>query len=148
MKRFKFRLQTLLDQRLAHENELLRELSILRNEEINELSILRSLENRSTRAFDHLSEKLNSANINPQELSRIDDFARGTLDDIEVQKMTIEEVRKRIIGKRNEVIEAMKERKVLDTLKDKQETAHKLVEARAEQNQLDEMSSLRYARGM
>jgi len=148
MKRFKFRLQTLLEQRLAREEELLRELSILRNEELNELSMLSNLEDRSSRAFENLAEKLNCKSIDPRELSRMDDFARGTLDDIEEQKAIIEGVRQRIINKRDEVVDAMKDRKVLDALKEKQETAYKLAGMRAEQKELDEMSSLRYARGM
>ena len=148
MKRFKFRLQTLLEQRLAREEELLRELSILRNEELNELSKLNRLEERSARAFDNLAEKLNATSIDPREISGLDDFAHGTLDDIEEQNAVIDGLRQRIIDKRDEVVEAMNDRKVLDALKEKQETAYKLAGMRAEQNELDEMSSLRYARGL
>lgn len=148
MKQFKFRLQTLLDQRQALEEKLTRELGMLRAEEHTEIMELRRLEERSSEAFGKLSAKLSQSSIDPVEINRLDEFARGTLEDIEAQETVVEDVHSRVMMKQEEVIEAMKARKVLETLKEKQLAAHNLAQMRAEQSQLDEMSSLRYARGM
>ena len=47
---------------------------------------------------------------------------------------------------RTKFIEAMKEREVLEALRDKQERSYVYECARAEQNQLDADASVRYAR--
>jgi len=147
MKRFRFKLQTLLDQRQAREDRLLVELGELRNEEAAEVTRLNNLHLELERAWASTATALR-CNASAVEISRFDEYAKTMRDDIRVQELTLQAVRERVEAKRVELVEAMKERKVLEALRDKQEQAYILVQQRTEQNALDEMSSLRYARGM
>lgn len=147
MKRFKFRLQTLLDQRLAKEEQLLWELGEIRREEAQEIERLRGLERRLDETCRAMEEALRESKPVAEVIQR-DEFAKATRDDIRVQELTIEAVRARVEAKRVEVVRAMQDRQVLEALRDKQEREYMLAVAREEQNQLDEMASVRYARGM
>ena len=56
-----------------------------------------------------------------------------------------------IVAKRaskSEVVEAAKQRKVLEQLCDRQRREYELEAARMEQKELDEMASVRFARGI
>ncbi|MEN6358104.1 MAG: flagellar export protein FliJ [Armatimonadota bacterium] len=147
MKRFKFRLQTLLDRRKSREEQLLAQLGELRREEANELERLNALCCRLDTAWLDVEEAL-GRNAPAEELCRLDEYAKTTRDDINVQKLTLEAVRERVEAKRKELVNAMQERQVLEALRDKQEHEYLMDIARAEQNELDEMASVRYARGM
>ena len=147
MKRFKFRLQTLLDRRKSREEQLLAQLGELRREETAEVERLNALCSRLDTAWRDVEEAL-GRNAPVEELCRLDEFAKTTRDDINVQKLTLEAAQERVEAKRKELVSAMQERQVLEALRDKQEREYLMTIARAEQNELDEMSSVRYARGM
>ena len=151
MKRFKFRLQTLLDQRKAREERLLWELSDLQREELREIERLHGLERILRKARESIEEALSSlcsGGFGILPVVQRDEFAKATRDDIRVQELTIEAVGRRVEAKRVEVVKAMQDRKVLEALKDKQEREYIVSMARQEQNQLDEMATVRYARGI
>lgn len=147
MKRFKFRLQTLLDQRKAREDQLLQELGELRREEAAEVERLHMLEVRLKRTIDEIEHAIERS-AKAAEMFRLDEFAKATRDDIRFQELTIEAVRERVEKKRLQVVKAMQDRQVLEALRDKQEREYTLAAAREEQKQLDEMAAVRYARGM
>ncbi len=147
MKRFRFKLQTLLDQRKAHEDRLLAELAELRAEESAELDRLARLNEDVARA-DNVLAGLIAENAGAAKIALADEYARARRDDVKLQELTLDAVQNRVQAKLVEVTEAMKQRKVLEALRDKQEQAFILAQMRAEQNQLDEIASVRYARGM
>lgn len=147
MKKYKFRLQTLLDQRQAKEDKLLRELGLIRQEEVDAALQLSKLEERLQRAESAMINMLQN-NANTLEISRLDEYQKAIRDDIKLQELTIEAIRKKVEAKRNELVEAMKDRKVLEALRDKQEKEYIQQYLKAEQNEMDEMASVRYARGM
>ena len=145
MKRFQFRLQTLLDHRKAREEELLGELAVLRREELEETLTLEKLSARFEKARHRYDEALRRCS-DPAELFRHETYSLSLLDDIAVQKLTIEAVAERVNAKLGQVVEAMQQRQVLDTLRNNQRQAHIASEQRLEQNALDEMANVRYAR--
>lgn len=159
MRKFRFKLQTVLDQRKSREDLLQVELGEVRREETMELARLADLHVRLTGAMSQLEglkvgrlkgwegEPATFKTSNISTLQRLDEYAEALRDDIKVQNLTIEAVRERLEAKRVEVIEAMKARKVIEALRDKQEHDYTSALARAEQGALDEMASLRYARG-
>lgn len=147
MKRFKFRLQVLLDQRKAKEDQLLAELGILQCEEADELEKLRMMCDGLQASLNEMSKAM-GCNAASGELFRRDEYSKALMDDIKVQELTIKAVHSKVEAKRAEVVEAMKDRKVLETLRDKQEQEYILACERAEQNQIDEITSVRYAREM
>ncbi len=136
-----------MDQRQSIEDRLLEELAETRREEVREAARLNVLRDELGRARALIIEGL-THNAPADEMARRDEYAKTKRDDVRVQELTLEAVQARVEAKRVEVVEAMKERKVMETLRDKQESAYLLACARAEQNELDAMASLRYARGM
>ncbi len=147
MKRFKFRLQTLLDQRKAKEEQLLWELADIRRREAQEIENLHGLEKRLDESCRLIEQALRE-NEAMSRVALIDSYTKATRDDIRVQEMTIEAISQRVDEKCIEVVKAMQEKQVLEALRDKQELEHMFAAAREEQNQLDEMASVRYAREM
>ena len=144
MKKFRFKLQTVLDQRKSREDLLQVELGAIRRDETMELARLADLHAKLSTTCSELVRNLPTF----QQCRQLDEYAQALRDDIKVQNLTIEAVRERLEAKRVEVIEAMKARKVIEALRDKQEHDYVSALARAEQGALDEMASLRYARGM
>ncbi len=147
MKKFTFKLQTVLDQRKAKEDHLLGELAAVRRQEAAELVRLIRLKDELAAARAGLSSA-HARNAPAEELGRRDEYLKTKRDDVRLQEMTLEAVRCQVEAKRREVVTAMKERKVLETLRDKQEREYMAAGARAEQTALDDMASLRHARGM
>ena len=147
MRKYRFKLQTVLEQRKSIEDRLLAELGEIRREEAREAARLGVLRDELESARAAIVDGIVS-NVGAEELERRDEYAKAKRDDVRVQELTLEAIRQRVEAKRAEVVEAMKERKVLEALRDKQERAYLAECARAEQNELDAMASLRYARGM
>ena len=145
MKRFRFKLQVLLDQRKAREEQLQIELARVMRDEAREAALLHKLRRDLESACDGIAAALGRS-ASPVELARRDEHAKALRDDVKVQGLTLQAVRERVAAKRLEVTEAMKERKVLETLRENQERTYVAEAQRAEQNALDEMASLRYAR--
>ena len=145
MKRFRFKLQVLLDQRKAREEQLQIELAQVMRDEARELALLCKLRRDLEAACEGIAAALRRS-ASPVELARRDEHAKALRDDAKVQGLTLQAVRERVVAKRVEVTEAMKERKVLETLRGNQERAYVAEAEKAEQNALDEMASLRYAR--
>jgi flagellar FliJ protein len=146
MKRFRFKLQTVLDQRKAREERLQVELAEVLREEARESAKLAELLEKLDDAVASVQSALESK-LSAGEIAAADEYAKCLRDDVKVQQLTIRAVRSRVEAKRAEVVEAMKERKVLEALRDKQEREHIAAQMRIEQNQLDDVASVRYARG-
>ena len=145
MRKFRFKLQTVLELRQAEEDRLLTELGALRREEAAEIDRLRQLRTQLRAACDAMEDAV-AKNAPVVELARCDEYAKAKRDDVKVQELTLEGVRARAEAKRVELVEAMKDRQVLESLKNKQEREHILVQAGLEQKQLDDLASVRYAR--
>lgn len=146
MRKFVFRLQTLLDHRKTVEDQKLAELAEVRQEEAREVARLAELNVEVDTACERLKNALDKR-AGMAEVTRWDEYVKTLRDDIAVQELTIKTVCERIEQKRQEVVTAMKDRQALESLRDKQQNEFELARARAEQNTLDEMASLRYARG-
>ena len=145
MRKFRFKLQTVLQHRKFQEDRLQAELGELRREETRETERLAELRAQLEDACAAIVDGL-GRNEPADELERRDEYAKAKRDDVRVQELTLDAVRERVEAKREEVIEAMKQRKVLEALRDKRERAYVYECARAEQNELDADASVRYAR--
>jgi flagellar biosynthesis chaperone FliJ len=163
MRKFRFKLQTVLDQRKRREDVLQAELGEIGREETTELARLADLHVKLRGAMSRMEclkvGRLEGYGSDPvtfkppnlptfQQYRQLDEYAQALRDDIKVQDLTIEAVRERLEAKRVEVVEAMRARKVIEALRDKRQHDYVSALARAEQGALDEMASLRYARGM
>jgi len=147
VKKFVFRLQVLLNHRRDIEQMLLGELAMLQREkqlEMQRLEDLRLAREASWDALVHLA----AHGASPWDLANGDEHCKALGDDIGLQELNVAAAEKRVQEKLVEVIEAAKERKVLEQLCDKQRREYELAAARQEQNELDEMASVRFARGV
>lgn len=147
MKKFVFRLQVLLNHRKDIEQMLLGELAVLQREkqvELRRLDDLRHAREASWEALVHLA----SHGASPWDLANGDEHCKALGDDIGLQELNVAAAQRRVDEKLVEVIEASKERKVLEQLCDKQRREYELAAAKQEQNELDEMASVRFARGV
>lgn len=145
MRKFQFKLQAVLDQRKAKEDRLLAELGELRREESAEVAKLAVLVRQLEQACEAMSDA-HARSAPADELARRDEHLRAQRDDVRLQELTLEAVRERVEVKRREVVDAVKDRKLIETLRDKQEHSYMLEMARAEQRMLDDTASVRYAR--
>jgi flagellar protein FliJ len=146
VKRFIFRLQVPLNHRRDVEQVLLGELAALQREkqlEMQRLGDLRLAREASWEALASLA--VNGAS--PWDLANGDEHCKALGDDIGLQELNSAAAQKKVEEKLLEVIEAAKERKVLEQLCEKQRSEYELAAARQEQNELDEMASMRFARG-
>lgn len=147
MRKFRFKLQAVLDHRKFEEDRLKVELANLMGEEARERSKLAQLIQELELSQQILIDKLQSA-AEASELKLIDEYAKAKLDDIRVQQLTIDAIVQRVEAKRLEVLQAMKRRKLLEALRDKQKSLHLYEAARLEQGQLDDDASVKFARRM
>jgi flagellar FliJ protein len=147
MKKFRFKLQTVLDQRQIKEDQCLAELAKARAEEAAEILKLDGLQKKLEQVCKSIKNALKES-LDVSVLERWDNYAEAARDDIKVQELTIEAVKEIVEQKRLELVEAMKGRQVLEALRDKQEQQYLKAMAAEEQASLDEMASLRYARSI
>jgi flagellar protein FliJ len=145
MKKFRFKLQTVLDQRQIKEDQYLAELAKARQQEAAEILKLEDLKTKLKQVCKSIENAFKD-NLDISELERWNSYAEATRDDIKVQELTLKTVREIVEQKRQDLVEAMKEKQVLETLRDKQEQQYLKVAATAEQTILDEMASLKYLR--
>lgn len=143
MQKFKFRLQTVLDQRKAIEDKLLGELGELRYREQEEFAKLESLHRELKGLWQRVTSK---PSCTLAELRDADAYAQALADDIKVQELTIENLRRQIDEKLAEVVEASKDRKLIEKLKEKHYKEYQREVAAVEQKFLDELASVRFAR--
>ncbi len=145
MRRFKFKLQAVLEHRRFQEDQLKVELAVLMRNEAQERFKLEELTRELEASYQILADKLHSG-ADVRELALLDEYVKTLRDDIGVQCLTVEAIGRQVNEKRSEVLEAMKRRKLLQALRDKQERAHLYESARVEQSELDNQTSVRFAR--
>ena len=142
MRAFRFRLERVLQLRRQMEEEKRRELSImlfdLRQLEARLHSLQRDLESCKTEmATDLEQEELSMARIEvfASYLKRITSF-------IEEQRELISELHKKIESKKNELLDAIKERKAMESVKARRRAEHDKECAREEMKFLDEIAGI------
>ncbi|MGQ9454278.1 MAG: flagellar export protein FliJ [Armatimonadota bacterium] len=145
MRKFRFRLQAVLEHRRFEENRLKSELAEIMREEVRErlrlARLISELENSKRALLDSLSR-----GVPASELELLDEYVKTKRDDVRVQQLTVESIKDRVESKRHEVLEAIKRRKLLESLRDKQERCYLYEAARAEQKDLDDSATVRFAR--
>ena len=138
MKRFVFRLQTVLEHRESIEQRLLGELAALRRAEHLEKVKLEELKAAHENACNELSE-LACSGANPWELSNADDHCQALSDDIKVQQLSVEAAHRANEAKLVEVVDAARNRKILEQLRDKQKLEYETAAAKLDQSEIEEI---------
>ena len=144
---FKFRYDTLLRHRRGIEDQRQRDLAqLMRSRMIfhNELSRMQKTITESKRQLgDTLIGKVN--------VDRVGQFARYS-GQVEVRGrqliMRLAQLEKRIVGAREKLLEAVRQRKALEQLRDKDHLAWRRELERREIAELDDLTTQRYAHAM
>lgn len=143
MPRFRFQLQALLDFRIRKEDELKRRLGELENIMHAEQETLAELE-RSRQEAAARYEELESSDVDLERARLYRGFYRWLSSRIEDQQQVISELEDEMKIQRDRVVEAMRERKVVQSLRDSQFERFRLDELRREQALLDDLATSRH----
>ncbi len=103
------------------------------------------LENYQREINDALMNVYKCGNeLNLVEVQRYKDFINKLIVDISNQKVVINNITKLLAVKRNEVNEVLKEKKVLEKLKERQQKTYYFNFDQAQSKELDDITSSRY----
>lgn len=142
---YKFPLQPVLNHRKIVEEDLQKELAVLRKVVADEKQRLKTFKKTKNNLTGEMKQKQREG-ITISEMLMYLHFLDCLSRDLEKQKEIVLEVERKYEGKREGVIEAMKNRKILGRLKEKQEKAYKYELIRNEQNFFNELSTNRFTR--
>ncbi len=138
MKAFSFRLESILNLRTSMESILKKELSVIEDELVREEEKLDSLIESYTNG---VSELMRSEEFTPSKVDVTRDYLLMLKSYMEEVSQSIKEIRKRSEEKKDELIEASKDRKALDLLKEKRFKEYIKEMLRYEETLIDEYNS-------
>ncbi|MBS4760775.1 MAG: flagellar export protein FliJ [Clostridium sp.] len=147
MKKFQFRLQVVLDIKEKLLEEKLLELSKVQRGLQEAVQKQKTLESYQMEINDALLNVFQSGNdLDLVEVQRYKDFINKLIVDISNQKVVVQNISKVLELKRREVNEVLKEKKVLEKLKENQKKKFYQEFEQYERRELDDIASSRYAR--
>jgi flagellar FliJ protein len=145
MKGFKFKLQPVLDQRQKKEDILKKELAEKRLQYENEKLVLEKLKNKLFNVQQELRIKQKDR-IDAVEMSGYLLYCQRLEREIELQVMKLTDLAAEVGRAQERLLEATKEKKIIEKLYDKQLEEFRQEVNRVEQTMIDEISTVRYNR--
>ena len=147
MKKFQLRLQVVLDIKEKLLEEKLVELSKVQRGLQDAVQKQKTLEGYQAEINQALLNVFQSGNdLDLVEVQRYKDFINKLIVDISNQKVVVQNITKLLEIKRKEVNEILKEKKVLEKLKENQQKKYYQEFEQYERRELDDIASSRYAR--
>lgn len=147
MKKFQFRLQVVLDIKEKLLEQKLVELSKVQKGLQEAIQKQQTLESYQIEINQALLKVFQSGNdLDLVEVQRYKDFINKLLVDISAQKVVVQNITKLLDIKRKEVNDVLKEKKVLEKLKENQKQKYYKEFEQYERNELDDIASSRYMR--
>ena len=134
-----FRLQQVLNYRREVEKVRKQELAVARNEFENATRRLKSEEDKAESLARELKEK-ETAGIPALEFQLYAEFSRKQSSDIRNQREVVSTLNEEVAEKREILLNAAKDKKVLESFKDRTSAAHRVEVAARERNFLDEIA--------
>lgn len=145
MKKFKFRLQVILNMKEKLLEEKLLELAKVQRGLQDAREKQAELERYQLEINQALMAVYQSGNeLNLVEVQRYKNFINKLIVDISNQKVVINNIAKLLATKQKEVNEILKEKKVLEKLKERQQKTYYLNFEKSERKELDDITSSRY----
>ena len=140
---FKFKLQSVLDYRLNIEEKILNEFSELKRELDRQKAMLEELKSERESMVAGL-RNMQSQTIKAHYISSILVYVDRLRESEKQQKQVIQQIMEAVDKKRQELVEAVKNRKIMENLKDKQKEEYIKDVNDTEQKDSDEMSVLKF----
>lgn len=147
MKKFKFRFQAVLNVRKDHEERHKRELGDLNRLKAAQERRLMGLAERR-KACEEEARRQISSGTHVAQAARHGEYLRWVCEEIERQKAVVADVEHKTEQKRQELVEAAKERRMMERLLDRDHRDFMMRVERSQQAFLDELSLNRHARTM
>lgn len=147
MKKFQFRLQVVLDIKEKLLEQKLLELSKVQRglqEAVDKQKTLESYQLEINQALLRVFQSGNDLDL--VEVQRYKDFINKLIVDISNQKVVVQNITKLLDMKRREVNEVLKEKKVLEKLKENQQKKYYQEFEEYQRRELDDIASSRYRR--
>lgn len=147
MKKYSFRLQTVLNMRekVLEEKQLeMAKILHVLNDQINALENLLSKKEATKTSLERIYE--GEANLDILEITNYKNYLSKIINDAKFQERIIENTKMILHSKRCEVNEALKEVKVLEKLKEKQEAKFYQHYEYVQAKEIDDIASTRYHR--
>lgn len=138
MKKFTFRLQRVTEVRKRREKECQRELAVSQDQLRREELRLQELSEDSERNHEGLRSAL-AQKSNAGRLAALDSWRMHQLKEMENQQERTQERQFEVEKKRKVLVQASKEKKILEKLREKRKAEHREKVQRAEQIFLDEI---------
>jgi flagellar FliJ protein len=142
---FQFRFETLLATRRHAEDALQKELSDAKRALAAEQTLLRESKEAHRRSMLELRQR-QSEGFHAQDLLLFGSFLERLAREIDARMKRVAAAERRVNQKRVLLVEAMKQRKVLEKLREKDERDFQQALARSEQKFIDEVATGRHAR--
>ena len=142
---FRFKLEALLNHRRHQEEICQKQLSQAERHLMDEQGKLRQQKIKKRRHVRQLQAK-QSADINTADIILSVNYIQQLTQTIESQKICVRDAAKQVNRKRNELIDVVKKRRILEKLKEKQWLAYRHEIMLDERKHMDEVASLRRAR--
>jgi flagellar FliJ protein len=119
MKKFQFRLQTLLDIRISKEHAIKAELAMLIAKQNEEIAMQEEYRKKIKEYYNKLSKKMRDGTFSYSEALMCERFAYNAQKAIDLSKKRVEQMQPEIDRVRQKLMQASKERKVVERLKEK-----------------------------
>lgn len=142
---FKFKLQSVLEYRLNIEEKILNEFSDLKRCMEEQKAVLKTLiDKRKDLINDLRSMQCNMMRAN--DIAALVAYVETIRNKEKEQKIILHQAKEQVEKKRQELIEAVKNRKVMENLRDKHAEEYRKSLNELEQKNSDEMSVLKFGR--
>ena len=144
MKKFKFRMQTILEIKAKKLEEEQLKLAALLEILNSQQEILEQMQSQAKRISDELTSLLESENIEVDKICNYKSFLKNVSFEIQTQKELIKKTQFNIDEQKILLGEAYKELKILENLKEKQQKEHYKHFEQLEVKEVDDITISRY----
>lgn len=146
MKKFKFSLQTVHNIRETKRGQEQLKLADLRAKLEDASQQLEALENKRRETLDKYAAKLQSGEVDVFQMSLLTDYLKALANSENAARENVKMVQQACSNQRTTLAEAARNVEVTTKLHERQRAKFDLESARIEQNNLDEMVSINFAR--
>jgi flagellar FliJ protein len=142
---FVFQLQSVLDYRKNIEEKILNDFSEKKRELKEERLKLKNLVEERANLIEAL-RKMQGRQVHAEDIATLVSYVEQVREEEKKQKKVIAQLKEQLEAKRKELLEAVKKRKVMETLRERHLEEYEFDMRALEQKNSDEMSVLMYGR--
>jgi flagellar FliJ protein len=142
---FRFRLESVLNARRAHEDKLLREFSEISRDLEKAKQVLEALIAERMESIDRL-KRIHDQTVAAAEIGMYTSYIDALHSRVKHQQRVVAKVQEVLEAKRQEVLEAVKNRKIMENLKERHRLEYETSRDHKERVALDEISLQGFSR--